>query len=191
MLKLVTAPNTVLNTPTQSVKTFDSKLKNLIQQMEQTLIAQVDPQGVGLAATQIGSNLAIFIMKPGKKTKTEVFINPRVIKIMQTSEVLPNKSSTLTSEVKGREKKKKHPLEGCLSIPRIWSHVKRPKKILLEYQDLSGKSKKGWFSGLKSTIVQHEVDHLNGILFTQRALEQKSQLYEEKAGKLKKLDYNF
>lgn len=191
MLKLVTAPNSVLHIPTQTVKTFDEKLKNLIQQMEQILIAQVDPQGVGLAATQVGSNLAIFIIKPGKKAKTEVFINPKIINFeSKTAAVSPFQEPTLTAAVRVEgKKKKKQPLEGCLSIPRIWSHVKRSVKVSLEYQDLSGEVKQTWFSGLKSTIVQHEVDHLNGILFTQRALEQKSQMYEERNGKLKKIEY--
>jgi peptide deformylase len=88
-------------------------------------------------------------------------------------------------------KKAKKPLklEGCLSIPKIWSPVARAKKILLEYQDLTCQVKREWFQGFKAIIIQHEVDHLNGILFTQRALEQKNPLYEEKEGKLKKLRY--
>lgn len=176
MLKIVTAPNSVLTTATKKVDSIDQSILNLVKKMEKTLIAQVDPQGVGLAATQVGVGLSLFIMKPNKKAKTDVFINPKIVQILQTSEV--SKSSG---------KKKKQPLEGCLSIPKIWSPVTRAKKVLLEYQDLTGTIHKKWFSGLKAIIVQHEVDHLQGILFTQRALEQGSQMYEEKNGKLKKL----
>lgn len=78
-------------------------------------------------------------------------------------------------------------LEGCLSVPRIWGPVDRDAEVLVEYLDLNGKKQSKWFSGLKAVIVQHETDHLNGILFTQRVLEQKGRLYEEKNGELEKI----
>ena len=76
------------------------------------------------------------------------------------------------------------PLEGCLSIPRIWSPVNRHAKVHLEYTNLRGERKDKWFSGFDAVIIQHEMDHLHGILFTQRSLEQHMKLYEEKNGKL-------
>jgi peptide deformylase len=80
-------------------------------------------------------------------------------------------------------------LEGCLSIPRIWGPVKRANRVLLEYQDLSGEKKTEWFTGFRATIVLHEVDHLQGVLFTQRAIEQNSALYEERDGELERMKY--
>ena len=182
MLKIVTTPNSILTTATKKVERFDGSLKKLVKNMDQTLRAQVNPQGVGLAAPQVGINLAVFIVKPTPDAKTEIFINPRIINVEAGNpEGSPNPQG---SEIK---KKKKHRLEGCLSIPKIWGSIKRAKKVYLEFQDLSGNFQKKWFSDFKALVIQHEVDHLAGMLFTQRALEQNNQLYEEKEGKLEKL----
>jgi peptide deformylase len=185
MLKIITVPNSILTTTVLPVTNFDISLVNLISEMEKTLKAQTDPMGVGLAAPQVNVNLQIFIMKPKPKSSISVFINPKIIQL-QTSNL---KHSSSTLHPLPSKKKKKTPLEGCLSIPRIWGPVKRSKKLLLEYQTPTGEKKQEWFSGFEAVIIQHEVDHLNGVLFTQRALEQKTPLYEEQDGKLKKMDY--
>lgn len=178
MLRIVTAPNNILNLPAKPVTDFNDSLKKLIYEMEKTLLVQKDPQGVGLAAPQVGKNLALFIMKPTAKSPISVFINPKILKFEIKSNYKPQKKS-----------KQKQPLEGCLSIPKIWSPIKRADKVLLRYQTLNTAVVEKWFSGFEAVIIQHEVDHLNGILFTQRALEQKIPLYEEKEGKLEKLEY--
>ncbi len=157
--------------------------------METVLIAQDDPPGVGLAANQVGVGLSIFIIRPTQKSKIKVFINPKIIKTVLLEDSLPRRVS---------RKKKKHPvrLEGCLSIPRIWGPVNRAAKILLEYQDISDsinpersrRIKRRWFSGFEATIIQHEMDHLNGVVFTQRIIEQKKQLYKEDDGELKPIE---
>jgi peptide deformylase len=180
MLKIVTTPSTVLTTPSQPVASFDAKLTSLIKQMEETLVAQVDPQGVGLAAPHVGINLQVFIMKPDEDAELEACINPKIL------EQIERKPAPVTE--KKKRKKKDNKLEGCLSIPRIWGTVKRPDKVLLQYQTPDGTVKKEWYSGLKAIIVQHEVDHLHGVLFTQRALEQGSPLYEEKDDEFVKID---
>ncbi|NMB84298.1 peptide deformylase [Candidatus Roizmanbacteria bacterium] len=182
MLKIVLVPNKVLTTPVLPVETIDKKIVNLVEEMKLTLLSQHDPQGVGLAAPQVGVNLAIFIIKPTQKSKIEVFINPKIIDQIRLKPFVSNTSSKPIV-------KKGTPLEGCLSIPRIWSPVKRDKKILLEYQTMNGEKKTEWFKGFKAVIIQHEVDHLDGILFTQRSLEQNSPLFEEKDGELEKLKY--
>lgn len=174
ILKIITAPHPILLKKAKPVKKIDQKIKKLVNDMIETLKIQKDPQGVGLAAPQVGKDLAIFIIKPTKKSKPQVFINPKILKII--------KSST-------KEKKKKSiKLEGCLSVPKIWGVVKRANKVLLEYQDLSGRKKREWFSGFQAIIIQHEVDHLNGILFTKRVIQENFPLYEENNGKLKKLN---
>lgn len=182
MLKIVTIPNSVLTETTKKVEQFDGSLAKLVKDMDQALSKQLNPQGVGLAAPQVAENLAIFIIKPTPDAKTEVFVNPKII---STSEVNVKHENTL--EVRKTLKKKKTKLEGCLSIPKIWGAVKRSDKLYLEFQNQTGRVYKKWFSGFKSVIIQHEIDHLRGVLFTQRALEQNAQLYEEKEGKLKKL----
>ncbi len=176
MLKIVNVPNPILTIPVKPILNFDQVLLKLVKEMGKTLEAQVDPPGVGLAAPQINKNLALFIIKPTPTAKIEVFINPKIIKLETLQPV-----NTLTKN-KTRTK-----LEGCLSIPRIWGPVKRADKVQLEYQNLSGKTLTEWFSGFKAVIIQHEVDHLNGVLFTHRSLEQKGPLYEEEDGELKKI----
>ncbi len=178
MLKIVSVPNDILSTPVKPVTVFDEKLRRLIKEMKETLDAQVDPQGVGLAAPQIGISQAIFIMKPNPDLASQAFVNPKILTAVQTLK---------RSNVKTKHKRMH--LEGCLSIARIWSPIERAKKIYVEYQTSTGEQKKQWFTGFKATVIQHEVDHLNGILFTQRALKQKAQLYKEnEEGKLKKFE---
>lgn len=180
MLKIVHAPAPVLTKGVRQVKKIDKKIRELVYDMEETLIAQTDPQGVGLAAPQIDVDLAIFIIKPTLKSETLVFINP---KILETKVAGP---APTPSTKKDDEEDVK--LEGCLSIPKIWGPVTRNAKVLLEYQDLTGEKHTEWFGGFKAVIIQHETDHLNGILFTERVLEQKNKLYEEKNGELNALD---
>jgi len=156
--------------------------------MEKTLAKQVDPQGVGLAAPQVGNLRTIFIIKPSPEAKTDIFVNPKILETKQITH--PQGVTSEPAHPEGVKKpKKKQKLEGCLSIPKIWGSVQRAHKVYLEYHDVSGKMHKKWFSGFKAVIIQHEVDHLQGILYTQRVLEQKNTLYEEKEGKLKKLEY--
>ena len=178
MLKIVSVPNKVLSSPTKPVEYIDERIKKLIRNMETVLIAQDDPPGVGLAANQVGIDLSIFIIRPTPKSKTKVFINPKIIKT-----IIHRPVSVKTTT----KRKKPLRLEGCLSIPRIWGPVKRANKVLLEYQNLTGVIVKSWFSGFEATIIQHEIDHLNGIVFTQRSLEQNASIYRENEGELEKI----
>ena len=177
MLKIVHIPNSVLTTPSRPVAKIDKKIKDLVFEMEETLLACVDPQGVGLAAPQVGIDLQLFIIKPDGDSDTEVFINPRILEVGKE----PPKTT--------KSKRKNEQLEGCLSIPKIWSPVRRPEKVLIEYQDLTGEKKTELFTGFKAVIIQHEVDHLQGILFTQRSVEQNLPLYEEKNDELHKIEF--
>ncbi len=177
MLKIVTVPNKVLTTPTQSVKTITPKIKRLVEEMKETLLKQRDPEGVGLAATQVGESLSIFIMRPSLKGEISVCINP-VAKTLDSEEI-SHESKTLKSR-----KSKQSKMEGCLSIPRIWAPLKRKGRIQLEYEDLDGIKHSKVFEGFEAIIVAHEVDHLNGILFTQRCLEQNVTMYEEDGDEL-------
>ncbi len=176
MLKIVTVPNSILTQPTQPVKKIDQKIKKIVKEMEETLIAQKDPEGVGLASPQVNIPLSLFIIKPKKDQPTKVFINPKILEKKFIKKTKKNEKNT-------------RKLEGCLSIPKIWGIIERPQKILLQYQTLDGKIKKEWFSGFEAHIIDHEMDHLQGILFTQKAIEQKKALYQEKNGRLEKLEY--
>lgn len=164
MKSIVRVPSDVLTTPAQEVTSFDAKLTKLIEEMNMVLVGADKPKGVGLAATQIGVTARVFLTRPTKESKTRVFINP----------VITSSSEEVTDGVPERENK----FEGCLSIPRIWGMVRRAKSLRLRYQDERGKFHEEDFTGFLATIVQHETDHLNGILFTRRVLEQKGKLYE-------------
>ena len=180
MLKIVTVPANVLTQPTKPVVEVDDKIKKIVYEMEKVLNAQNDPPGVGLAANQVGLDLSIFIIKTSEKAKIKVFINPKIITRTDLFKDSPKKV---------RPYKKKVKLEGCLSIPRVWSPVKRSDRGFLNFQDLTGKEHLKWFTGFEAIIIQHEVDHLNGIVFTQRAVEQKGQLFREENEELVKIEY--
>jgi len=191
MLKIISAPNKILAGSVQPVVEINDKIRRLVADMEETLIAQNDPPGVGLSANQVGVNLSLFIIKPSQKSKIKVFINPKIVKKIET--VAPENKDVMNHAPTKKHGRQPVKLEGCLSIPHIWGPVKRANKILVEYQDLSNQShtesvKRGWFYDLEAIIIQHEIDHLNGILFTQRSLEQNQPLYEEKNGKLEKIE---
>ncbi len=164
MKPIVCAPNNVLTSLAQTVTIFDKRLEMLVGEMKTTLLSTKNPKGVGLAASQIGQSVRVFITRPKEESVVRVFINPEIIL----------RSEDQTDGVPERENK----LEGCLSIPKIWGKVKRAKKLCLRYQDEKGTMHKEKFSGFMATIIQHETDHTNGILFTQQILEQKGKLYQ-------------
>lgn len=185
MFKIVTVPSKTLLKPTKIVEKIDEKIKKIVFDMEHILTAQNDPPGVGLAANQVGLDLSIFIIKPSEKSKIKVFINPKIIK--SSLVMIKRERDDPTDKTTKKRKSKKVKLEGCLSIPRIWGPVKRASRIFLHYQDLTGKKNLKWFSGFEAIIIQHEIDHLNGIVFTQRSIEQKGQLYREENEELVKI----
>jgi peptide deformylase len=164
MKTIVATPNPVLSTPTRTVTSFDRRLHTLIRDMKAALRSAANPKGVGLAAPQIGEPWRIFITRPTEKSQIRVFINPKII----------TQSADQTDGVPARENK----LEGCLSIPKIWGRVKRATTLTLGYQDETGASHQEQFTGFSATIIQHEIDHTNGVLFPQRVLEQKGKLYQ-------------
>ena len=163
MLEILKAPSSVLSAKAKVVAKIDSSTSLLLKEMVKALEAASDPVGVGLAAPQIGKSLQIFIAKPNIKSEIFVFINPKILK-------------SLRKEKKDESKSKK--LEGCLSLPGIWGEVKRYGEIYLQYQDENGIPHKKKFTGFMATIIQHEIDHLDGILFPKRVLEQKGTLYK-------------
>lgn len=163
MKNIVHVPHSVLTSQAQTVTSFDKELKKLISDMKESLVATRNPKGVGLAAPQVGVSLRVFVTRPKETDSIRVFINPEIIK-----------KTGLTDGVPERENK----LEGCLSIPKIWGKVKRAKSITLSYDDERGTNHEERFTGFLATIIQHETDHVNGILYTQRVLEQKGKLYQ-------------
>lgn len=161
--KILSVKEKSLREKSKPIAKVDKKILSLIVDMEDTLAAQKDPEGVGLAAPQIGRNLRIFLMRYNNTEK--VVINPEILKIDEAKGDKPKKKS--------REKL----LEGCLSLPHYYGPIKRAKKLTLKYMDETGKTVEEEFSGFLAQIVQHEVDHLDGVLFIDKILEQNAPLY--------------
>lgn len=161
--EIVDAQNPSLRQKSKPVAKIDKKVKSLIKDLIDTIEAQTDPEGVGLAAAQIGKNVQVFIMKPKKEIK--VVINPKIIKIHN---IKPKKPLDPRKSI----------MEGCLSLPHYYSPIKRAQKVTLKYMDSDGQEKTEDFTGLEAQIIQHEVDHLKGKLFVDVILEQKKPLYE-------------
>lgn len=166
MLEIVTAPHSALSTKAKEVTNIDAKIQKLLLDMEEALNLAKDPIGVGLAAPQVGVGLRIFIARPNPKAKLMIFINP---------EIKEAKNDPTKKKPKKNDPKK---LEGCLSLLHIWGIVKRKDRVKVSYLDEKGNKKTKEFKGFVATIIQHEIDHLDGILFPKRVLEQKGKLYK-------------
>lgn len=164
MKPIVISPDDVLSRPSKTVASFDRRVHKLVTDLRSTLRATKNPKGVGLAAPQIGQSWRVFVTKPKAADPMRVFINPEIVSV----------SEEKTDGVPDRDNK----LEGCLSIPKIWGKVKRNSSVTLRYQDEQGEVHEEQFSGFPATIIQHETDHTNGILFVTRVLEQNGKLFQ-------------
>lgn len=163
-MKIVDIKHKALRAKSKNIKKIDKRIAKLIDEMKSTLLMQSDPEGVGLAAPQLGKNIRIFIMHyPEENIITKVIINPKVI-------LTENKEQKV-------KRSEKDILEGCLSLPHYYGPVERENYIKLEYLDENGESQVEEFKGFVAQIVQHELDHLNGKLFIDYILENKSPLY--------------
>lgn len=152
ILEIKKYPNPILKKKSQKVKKITSEIENLGQEMIKIMAKN---EGVGLAAPQIGKLKRIIIVQPIKegfsegrdKKKPQVFINPKIIK---------KSKKTIIDE------------EGCLSFPGLFLKIKRAKEIEIEALDEKGEKINYKAQGLPARIIQHEIDHLDGILFIER-----------------------
>ena len=170
-MKLLTVPDPILYQIADVVTTFDSKLMEDVAGMRKVLLDAHDPEGVGLAGNQVGLLKRIFLMRLTPTSSIEVCINPQ----LSHRKTNPPRTSKASDD---------EPLEGCLSVPRIWAPVIRDWEVTMDWQDEEGKPKRDVFTGFASAVIQHEIDHLDGILFTKRAMEQGAIIYEERRKKL-------
>ena len=163
--KIVTAEDPVLRKKSKPVKKVDKKVKDLIKDLKDTLVIQKDPEGVGLAAPQIGKLQRVFVIL--NKEEMRAYVNPEILSIDKSK---PKKK-------KGSDENKV--LEGCLSIPHYYGPLERSKKLTLKYLNEKGKSIEEEFTGFDAQIIQHEVDHLDGILYVDHLLQQNIPLYTQ------------
>lgn len=154
-MEVVKAPDPRLRVKTKPVKKFDQSLKRTLSDMIKLTKTFRDPEGVGLAATQVGLEACFFVGKAGKGFKS--FINPKVISY---------------------SKKTKKYFEGCLSIPDYYGEINRSLSLKVSYQNPEGQIYTETLKGVAAWIFQHETDHLHGTLFPDRVLEQKGRFFK-------------
>ena len=159
-IELKIYPNELLRKVSKEVKDIDQKLSKIYDEM---CILMNNEKGIGLAAPQIGINERFFISKDfsNDSDQTIIFINPEII---EADDIVESK-------------------EGCLSIPGHYDYVKRNNRILVSYFDLSGKNEKKEFSDMQSIVFQHELDHLDGILFPDRLPKKRKDIFFKKIDK--------
>jgi peptide deformylase len=163
---ILIAPDPRLKVVSTPVEKVDAEIRKLAEDMADSMYAA---DGIGLAAVQIGVAKRVIVMdldqKDGKKD-WRVFINPKI---------------TCASEEMATFE------EGCLSVPEIWDDVERPARIKAEYLDLDGKKIEIEADGMLATCLQHEMDHLEGVLFIDHFSRLKRSMAIKKLSKAKKL----
>ncbi len=164
LMNVVIAPDRRLRIKTKKVIKITPGLVQTTQAMIKLTKTFKDPEGVGLASTQVGLDGSFFVAlddvkptKKGGKGKFIIVFNPKII----------SSSKTLKTH-----------FEGCLSIPNYWGEVKRPTFVKVSFQDQTGKTYTKTLKGLMAHVFQHEVDHLNGVLFPDLVLQQKGRFFK-------------
>ena len=142
--EIIILPDKRLRLVSDPVKTFDKEIKSLVTDMFETMY---EAPGIGLAAIQVGVPKRVIVMDLAKKDEPKqprVLVNPHVV---------------------WRSDERTAYEEGCLSIPEFYEEVERPSRVRVKFLDLTGAEQELEASGLFATCVQHEIDHLDGVLF--------------------------
>lgn len=153
---IVQIPDPVLTTPCKKVGEVNDEIKQLIKDLIDTLDAQTDPQGTGIAAPQIGVSKQVCIVRRWYKNEGEeetykdyVLINPEILGSSSATDIY---------------------WEACLSIPDLFGKVQRHKRVRVRALDENGETVKIKASGFFSRVIQHEIDHLHGVLFSSKII---------------------
>lgn len=150
-LKIHTLGERVLRQPSKNVSGLNEEIRRLAQQMLQTMYSA---DGIGLAAPQVGVNKRLIVVDIDPENAARpplILVNPVVKEFSPDLEV---------------------DQEGCLSVPGVYDNVRRPSRILATFRDLSGRPMQLEASGLLARCIQHEIDHLEGVLFVDRVENQ-------------------
>jgi peptide deformylase len=137
-------PDKRLRQISKPVGKIDAGIRTLVEDMFESMY---DAPGIGLAAIQVGTPIRVVTMDLAKKEEPkqpQVFINPEILWASPETSIYE---------------------EGCLSIPEFYGDVERPSQVKVKYLDLEGRTRELEANGLLSTCLQHEIDHLNGVLF--------------------------
>jgi peptide deformylase len=163
--EIIILPDKRLRSVSKPVAGIDDEIRTLVADMFETMYKA---PGIGLAAIQVAVPARVVVMDLSKRegpTEPRVFINPEII--------------WKSEEISRYE-------EGCLSIPDIQEDVERPARVKVKYLDLDGKPQEDDADGLFATCIQHEVDHLNGVLFIDYISKLKRDRIIKKFGKAAK-----
>jgi peptide deformylase len=142
--RILTIPDSILRKEAKPVERIDDDLRKLADDM---LLTMYEAPGIGLAAPQIGISRRLIVMDPAKEDQ------PKAPIVMVNPEILDRSAELRVHE------------EGCLSIPDFTAEIERPAKTRVSYIDREGREQEMELEGIWSTLVQHEIDHLNGVLF--------------------------
>jgi peptide deformylase len=163
--QILTEPNKTLREKSLPVETVDNDLRKLMDDMLETMYAA---PGIGLAAIQIGVPKRVIVLdidqKEGQKNPL-FFINPEIVKKSQTNSIYE---------------------EGCLSVPGQFAEIERPENCHIKYIDYHGEAKEMEAKGMLATCIQHEIDHLEGVLFIDYLSNLKKSMIVKKLSKQKK-----
>ena len=163
--EIVIDPDPIVRKKSENLEKVDNELRRLLDDMMDTMYSS---PGIGLAAVQVGilkRLIVIDISKEKGKKDPLFFINPEIISKSKNSSIYE---------------------EGCLSLPGHYAEIERPSECHVKYIDYNGKEKEIRAKGLLSTCIQHEVDHLNGILFIDYLSKLKKDMILKKLVKYKK-----
>jgi peptide deformylase len=169
IFEIYTFPDPILRKKTEAVTVFDQELDATAKSMLETMYVS---SGIGLAAIQAGilKKLIVVDLKSGEEEislrEPHVFINPKIVE----------RSGTTVSE------------EGCLSVIEFRGEIQRAEKITIEYQDLTGKVQKMEAEEMMAICLQHEIDHLNGVLFIDHLPLLKQKMIKKRLTKLAKAE---
>ncbi len=160
---LIILPDPVLRQVSRPIEQVDGRLRRFAADMLDTMY---DAPGIGLAAIQVGEPIRLLVVdlaKEGEPRAPQVFVNPEVV---------------LRSDERSVYE------EGCLSIPDYYAEVERPASVKVTYLDLDGTQREMAADGLMATCLQHEIDHLDGVLFIDHISKLKRDMVVKKFKKL-------
>jgi len=168
--RIYETPDPVLRQISKPVEVFDDELKTLVEDMFETMY---DAPGIGLAAVQVGIPIRLLVIdlqepeeEGGEPVRDpKVFINPEIL--WHSDDEVPY-------------------TEGCLSVPEQYAEVMRPEKIRAKWRDVEGNAYEEEIDGLLAVCLQHEMDHLNGVLFIDHLSRLKRDMVLEKLAKWRK-----
>ncbi|CAA7611548.1 peptide deformylase [Candidatus Terasakiella magnetica] len=165
VLPILTAPDPILKTKAKRVELVDDRIRTLMNDMLDTMY---DAPGIGLAAPQVAVSERVIVMDIGRTEEDREplrMVNPEIVWASDEDNTYE---------------------EGCLSVPSHYSDVVRPKSVKVHYLDETGAAKEVLAEGLLATVVQHEMDHLDGILFIDHISSLKRNMILRKLLKAKK-----